>query len=482
MTRSFRDPSGTCWVGKEHVIRVLDEAGATACDSFLSSGCAQSFLKSGRLIGTRAVVNGEAEHLSTVVPPPVLSAIQQRRCRVFGHDRVPFVSYPHEWSPRMLHAAGDLTLSLARESLNDGFCLKDATPLNVLFRGPNPVFVDVPSFEKRDPADPTWNAYAQFVRTFLLPLLVHRKWGVSLRDIFTTRRDGLEPQDVYRYCSFLDRFAAGVFSLVSVPTWLSSRAKARGAALYRPRRMDNSEKARFILESLLKHCQRKLEKLHPRPAGKSTWSDYMLEHSYSSEAFKVKERFVREWLDKWTPARVLDAGANTGHFSALAANAGAAVVAIDLDPACVDGIYGRALDQNLNVLPLVVDLARPSPALGWQNAECDSFLTRAKGSFDCVLMLALIHHLMVTERIPLEEIIKLAAQFTTSHAIIELVLPQDDMFKALTRGRESLHADLDEQRFENACREYFDIEGCVAVPGVHRRLYALKRKSGGDKA
>ena len=190
-----------------------------------------------------------------------------------------------------------------------------------------------------------------------------------------------------------------------------------------------------------------------------------------------KNLCARRWHE-FKPARVLDAGANTGHFSALAAQAGAEVVAVDLDAACVGAIWRRAREQKLNILPLVVNLARPSPALGWQNRETPSFLDRAAGAFDGVLMLALIHHLLVTERIPLEAILRLAADLTTSLLVIEFVEPQDEMFRRLTRGREALHASLDVAAFERACLAYFEIVRSLALPGTHRRMYCLKRRDG----
>lgn len=126
----------------------------------------------------------------------------------------------------------------------------------------------------------------------------------------------------------------------------------------------------------------------------------------------------------------------------------------------------------------MVNLARPSPALGWRNAECASFLDRATGNFDCVLMLALIHHLLVSERIPLSEILRLAYELTRQLLVIEFIEPQDKMFCRLTRGRNSLHADLSPEIFECKCREFFEIVHVLPLPGAKRRMYCLKRKGG----
>jgi 2-polyprenyl-3-methyl-5-hydroxy-6-metoxy-1,4-benzoquinol methylase len=269
-----------------------------------------------------------------------------------------------------------------------------------------------------------------------------------------------------------------MLSLVSLPTWLRSKASAEGQQLYRSRTIENVEKARFVLESLLKQLRRSLNSLKPPVRKESVWSDYMATHSYSEPAFAAKEQFVDTLLREFQPARVLDVGANTGHFSALAARTGAEVVALDIDPACVGTIWRQARAGKLNILPLTVDLSRPSPAVGWWNSECPSFLDRAIGAFDGVLMLAVIHHLLVTERIPLEEILRLASELTTSLLIVEFIAPEDEMFRRLTRGRDELHAFLNQTVFEQTCTAQFDIVRSLALPGTHRRLYGLKRREG----
>lgn len=475
---SFRDPAGCCLIFRGRVLRFVGAEAVGGFQEFLETGGIHQFITAKKFVATRRLSEAEIAPLrSTPELQPVFAA--QPGGAVFEHERIPFPSYPHEWPPEMLWAAGGLTLELARASLVDGFGLKDATPRNVLFRGSEPVFVDALSFEPRNPADPIWLPEAQFVRTFLLPLLANRRWGLPLADVFATRRDGLEPEEVYRLCGPLEKFMPRMLSLVSLPTWLSRKSRTDETKLYQPHRLANAEKAQFILEMLFRRLERNLQALEPPARQESTWSDYMATHSYNDPAFAAKEQFVREALAEFKPARVLDVGANTGHFSALAATAGAEVVAVDLDAACAGAIWRHAREKNLNILPLVVNLARPSPALGWRNAECPSFLDRATGAFDGVLMLALIHHLLVTERIPLEEILRLAYELTNRLLVIEFVEPLDDMFRRLTRGRDSLHASLDVTAFEQVCSAHFEIVRSLALPGTKRRMYCLKRKGGG---
>ena len=472
---SFRDPAGCCCFHHERVLRFVAADSLAEFESFLQTAFARKFTAEKKLISSRKLGEGEVAALRA---EPELNSIfaAQAAGAVFEHEKIPFPSYAHEWPPEMLWDAARLTLELAWAALAEGFGLKDAVPGNILFRGGGPVFIDALSFERRDPRDPLWKPCAQFIRTFILPLLASRRWGLPLSEVFTTRRDGLEPEEIHRLCGPLEKFKPRMLSLVSIPTWLSHKANPNDEKIYQPRPLKDAEKARFILESLFARLERTLASLKPKARKESAWSDYMATHSYGHPAFEAKEKFVGEALAEFKPKRVLDAGANTGHFSELAARSGAEVVAIDLDAACAGAIWSRAREKNLDILPLAVNLARPSPALGWRNRECPSFLDRASGKFDGVLMLALIHHLLVTERIPLEEILRLAYELTNQLLVIEFVEPEDEMFRRLARGRERLHASLNAAAFERACAAHFEIVRSLALPGARRRMYCLKRK------
>jgi SAM-dependent methyltransferase len=437
----------------------VNATGVSDLEAFLASRTCRKFTEKAQLVKTEVREQSEPGRI------------------LLEHERIPFPSFPYEWPPEMLHRAGTLTIELARELLDENLGLKDATPYNVLFRGPEPVFIDLLSFERRDPADPIWLPYGQFTRTFLLPLLANRRLGLPLDQLLSTRRDGLEPEEVYRWATPLRRLCPPFLGLVSAPVWLARRQRPDDTAIYRKKTLANPEKARFILASFLERQRRALARLAPAPAKRSTWSDYMATLSYSRDEFQAKHQFVDEVLAESAPKTVLDIGANTGHFSVLAARRGASVVAIDYDPVVIGELWRTACAEKLDILPLVVNIARPTPAIGWRNQECPSFLDRARGSFDAVFMLALIHHLLVSERIPLPEIISLAAELTTGLVVVEFVAPEDVMFRRLTRGREHLHTGLTQAVFEEACRDRFDIVRSVQLESSTRRLYLLRKRS-----
>jgi SAM-dependent methyltransferase len=458
--RSFRDPGGFVFRSGSRILRAIEPSALDTLKQFLASSPARDFL------AARQIVN-------TDFPDPgVLASEFPQDYHLAEHEPIPFPSFPAEWPREMLACAGFLTLDLAERCLPDGWRLKDATPYNVLFRGSAPVFVDVLSFERRDAQDGLWPAYAQFVRTFLLPLLADH---ASPSEIWLTHRDGLEPEQVYRSLSWSRRLTPPGLTLASFPTWFASRAES-DAGLYRPHLTD-PEKASFTLGAMFRSLRRQLTRLSA-PGSDSHWSKYLdTQTHYTAEQFAAKEAFVASVLSEFHPRRVLDIGANTGHFSEQAALSGATVVAIDSDSTAAGRVWQRASEKKLDILPLVVDLCRPTPALGWRNRESPSFLDRASGGFDLVMMLAVIHHMLITERIPLPEILELAASLSTGLLLIEFVEPADPMFRRLVRGRDALYAHLTAPFFESACEKGFHIVRKTPLANSSRILYLLRRKS-----
>ena len=477
MLASFRDPDGRLLTVDGRIIRIIKKSAASDLRAFLSSEALIEFRKSGKLIRTDFLDAAEVESLSA--KETVMSVLDDGDEKVFAeHERIPFPSFPYEWPPEMLYAAAELTLDMAERLLPESIGLKDATPYNLLYLGAKPIFIDLLSFERRDPGDQTWLPLAQFSRTFLLPLLVNKHFGVRLDQIFIPHRDGLDPEDVIRLCGPLQKVRSPFLTLVTLPARLSRRPLAEDTSIYQKHTSKNPEKAKFILGRVFKSLRRKLESLRPDSNRRSTWSDYMGQNNYTEDYFPIKQQFVEAALAETKPERVLDVGCNTGHFSAIAARAGASVVSIDYDPIVVGKVWSQASTDNLNILPLVVNLARPTPGLGWRNMENPAFLERARGAFDGILMLAVIHHMLVSERIPLKEVMRLARELTTDLLVIEYVGPQDVMFRRISRGRDHLHESLTEEYFEGVSRQYFEITRVQKLGDTHRRMYMMRRKPG----
>ena len=429
---TFRDPAGFLVIQQNQVLRTVRRQFAADTLAFLESSVARRWVDSQRLVSTEIMEAkpGEEAYLA--------------------HPRIFFPSYPWEWTPGQLSAAAELTLDFCDDLVDSGWVLKDATPLNVLFEGPSPRFVDLLSIERRDPENPLWLAAGQFVRTFLLPLAAHQYLGWQL-SAGLTRRDGYEPADLYPKLGVMKWIRRPLVSLVTLPVLLEGRFKTAGARVVRR----SPPIATAILKHTLRSLRRCLRQLTPTPR-QSRWSMYTETAShYSKEDFEHKVAFVRDCLMLAGGKDVLDIGANTGVFSRLAASTGARVVSWDSDVDATEHAWKQADRDGAHVMPLVANLARPTPAVGWNNSENLSLIDRARGRFDFVLMLAVLHHVIVSDQIPLNRVAALLRELTSRWLLIEWVPPSDKMFRQLSCGRDTLYAHLNHHAFVSAFSPYF---------------------------
>lgn len=435
---TFRDPAGSLRMAGDRVLRRVRSEHAAAALQFLQSELARDWVAQGRLVETRFLAGQDGE-------------------LTLEHPRIFFPSYPWEWTPGQWIAAADLTLDLSEALLERGLILKDATPLNILFEGAQPVLVDVLSIDERDPASPIWLAYGQFVRTFLLPLTAWAWLGWPL-SASMQKRDGYEPADLAPFLGFRRRWQEPFRSLVTLPLMLE-KSSPGGSSAARVRQAPEVALTvlRRNLSGLRKHLRR-IERRLESHRHSSRWSAYtQTADHYRAEDQKLKRIFVHDALASAQPKYVLDLGANTGVYSRIAAESGAHVVAWDTDLEASEANWREAQAGQLAVTPLIVNPARPTPAAGWRNAESHSLLDRARSRFDCVMMLGLIHHLLLSEQIPLAAIAALLRELTTCWAIAEWVPATDPRFIDLLRGRDALYGHLDEAAFLLAVERHFTV-------------------------
>ncbi|MDT8323909.1 MAG: class I SAM-dependent methyltransferase, partial [Bacteroidota bacterium] len=147
---------------------------------------------------------------------------------------------------------------------------------------------------------------------------------------------------------------------------------------------------------------------------------------------QAKEEFVRRWTQELSPATVWDLGSNTGRYARIAAESGAQTLAMDADDTVVDAMYDELNTAGAtNITPLVMNLADPSPALGWAHEERPSLADR--GPADLVLCLGLVHHLRYTHMLPLEKQLSFLARIAR-HVILEWIPPEDPNVRTLAVG------------------------------------------------
>jgi SAM-dependent methyltransferase len=338
------------------------------------------------------------------------------------------------------------------------------------------VFIDFLSFERQQPTG-TWIAYGQFVRHFLLPLLLYRKLAMTPSEIFLIHRDGISPERARQLLRGLDLMSAMALELVVLPNMLSRRGSRMLAAQHRstPIAFDASVGLPLFLRTLHR-LQRMVERLRPDYSkSKSLWGGYEETRAHYSDAdLEAKTAFVRQHLGG--SRKVLDLGCNAGEFSLLAAESGATVVSADADDIALSRLYGRIRGKYSRITPIFLNIGRPTPSIGWENRETESFLSRSVGQFDCILVLGLIHHLLVSERSTLPMVVNLLARLEPQQVILEWVDPTDPKFRQVAGLNAALYKNLNSGVLEDCMVKKYTMREKLPLPCGTRVMYLWGRQ------
>lgn len=450
---SFRDPSGFVFRRDGVLYRQVNEVFADDWRAAVDAGILQRWQERGLLVGH------EAADLALAEDP-------DRALAVLRPDPVAFISYPYEWTFGQLKDAALLTLDLQEDAERNGFALRDASAYNIQFDRGRPILIDSLSLERRTGDEP-WAAYRQFCQHFVAPLALMARRDIRCGLMLRDHVDGIPLDLASTLLPGRTRLSTGLGSHVH----LHARAQRRYADAARDaplRAAMGATRRAALLDSL----RRTIQGLHWSPGG-TEWADYDRQTSYSDEGSRAKESLVEAMLRDAGGSVVWDLGANVGRFSAIAAGLGRRVVAWDVDPAASERHYQRLKAGGpTSVLPLVQDLVNPSPGLGWAGAERASFVERCDA--DVVMALALVHHLAISNNVPLDWIAELFARLAPA-AIVEFVPKDDPMVNLLLGSRLDVFADYTADGFERAFATHFRIAARTPIPDSTRVLYRLER-------
>lgn len=451
---SFRDPNGEVYKDGDAIIRTIRPSYSThwsACVSFLAEAADEGVIPS-------------FEELPEA-PEGVWKALRVRR--------VPFISYPYEWCFSQLKDAALLSLALQRRALSNGLIMKDASAYNVQFHNGRPMFIDLLSFEKHTEGHP-WAAYRQFCSHFLAPLALavfndlrclgfSRQWidgiPLDLAASLLSPRARLKPSLLWHV------FLHARMQVRHADT-RTSASKARNARV--------STATLDGLAAALEHAVQSLS----LPARHTEWSDYYADTNYTDDAARHKLEMVEQAVRTQQGALAVDMGANTGRYTRLLAPHFAVVLATDIDPLAVERHYLHLKGQKrTNILPLVLDLANPSPGLGFAGRERDSFNGRCRADF--MLALALVHHLAITGGIPLARLAEYFAGLLKPGAVLvlEFVPKEDSQTQRLLAVRPDTFAEYHLEGCRSTFAEFFEETACLPIRGSLRTLLILQKRA-----
>lgn len=452
LSASFRDPSGFLFSRNGILYRQINRAYEKDYARLVDSGLYEKLVKAGLLIPHVEVDQASAQ--------------SEAGFKVIQPERVAFISYPYEWSFSQLKDAALATLSIQKRALKHGMSLKDASAYNIQFVRGKATLIDTLSFEVYKQGEP-WVAYRQFCQHFLAPLALMSTRDVRLNQLLRVYIDGVPLDLASALLPARTKFNFSLLTHIHIHAGAQRRYSDKALA---PRKGMMSQPAMIgLIESL----EGTVRKLSWQPAG-TEWGAYYEATNYSDSAFEHKKQLVREWSAERKPALVWDLGGNTGVFSREAAASGAFTVSFDLDPAAVEQNY-QVVKKNKeqNLLPLVLDLTNPSPAIGWDNQERDSF--SARGPADMGLALAVIHHLAISNNVPLPQIADFfAARCKT--LVIEFVPKSDSQAQKLLASRQDIFPNYTREGFESAFSERFKIHKAEPVRDSERLLYLMEKR------
>ena len=395
------------------------------------------------------------------------SPFPQKSYKIIKPEQIPDISYPYEWCFSQLKHAALVTLEIQKKAVDFGLSLKDCSAYNIQFKKCKPVLIDTLSFETYCEGKP-WVAYRQFCQHFLAPLFLMTYRDVRLSQLFRIYIDGIPLDLASSILPFYSYFRLS--SLFHIHLHAKSQKHFADKVLKkRDRKMNRIAFLGLIdnLESAVKNLKLKNHD--------TEWSNYYNNLNYASDAFVHKKRIVSELIEKEKPKIVWDIGANVGVFSRIAGNKGIKVISFDIDPIAVEKNYLECIkNDETNILPLLIDVINPSPGIGWENRERMSFIER--GPTDTVLALALIHHLAISNNLPLYKIASFFHSICNT-LIIEFVPKTDTQVQILLSTRHDIFSEYNQHFFEVEFSNYFTIQTSTRIDKTDRVIYLMKKKN-----
>ncbi len=445
---SYRDPSGFMFEHQGILYRQVNAIFKEHFDHFTGSGCYEHFIQNGWLVAH--IEEGDLIFKNTTT------------YKTLRPEVIPFISYPYEWSFDMLRDAALHTLKLLKEGLSYEVMLKDASPYNIQWRNGKPIFIDTLSFEKYQPVH--WIAYRQFCECFLAPLLLMHYTGQPLQSLLLFYPDGIPLSVAAGMLPARSHFSVAVNLHLHLHAALSKKpSKENRQTPAFPRK--KLEQLVTSLESLLLSLSWKTKT--------STWENYYAEALQRNDYVHTKKQIVTNWIQELPHvSTAVDLGANEGEFSLLAATNGMHTLATDTDHASINKLYLKIKKEGIsNVLPLIIDVTHPSPAIGFNNQEREAFVTRARSELG--LVLALLHHLCIGKNLPFEKVAQFLGQLFT-YLIIEFIPKEDVKVQLMLNHKKDIYAWYTRENFLKVFSSRFRILKEKELGSSKRILYLMQ--------
>jgi hypothetical protein len=452
ITSSFRDPSGYVFMDENSVKRTINPIYFPQYTALNQSGFYTKLFDKKLLISHKESFKSDKQ----IIIEPI---------------KIPFVSYPYEWSFLQYKHAALLTLKIQKYSLEHNFTLKDASAFNITFHEGKPIFIDSLSFDFYIENTP-WHAYKQFIMHFLGPLVLGSYYGLDYLKILSYDIEGMSIEKLSKLLptrSYLN-------PIILTNIHLLAKFEKKYASDKKSGKQNLSKASQIkLLESIYDFIKNLKVKQN------TEWDNYYNQTNYNDDSIALKKELTNKWFTSINGKTLIDIGGNDGTFSRQLMQQASLMIVADVDANAVEQNYKQTItNQEKTIVPIVIDILNPPANYGFNNQERFSFIDRVIDiKLDGCLALAVIHHITLTGNIPFQ----LSAQFFAKMAnnlLVEFPTRDDSWVQFLLESKRDFASHFDfynEENFENDYLVYYELIEKVSIPNTHRVLYSLKLRN-----
>jgi ribosomal protein L11 methylase PrmA len=453
---SFRDPAGKIYYEDNRVFRKLTALGTERFLELQNINIISKSIEKGFLVETKVIKNQNKND-------------ENKNELILEHKKIPYISYPYEWSFSQLKDAAIFHLDFHLFLLKNNATLIDASAYNIQFIGSKLKFIDVLSVQKYNEGE-FWVGHKQFCENFLNPLILKSKKGIKFNNWFKGNLEGIETRELNNLLGVFDKFSYNIFVHIYLLNKFDEKYKSKKSLKPISQTKKQFSKKSFV--ALLSQLRKFILKLKDYK-NVTTWDDYSINNTYSDLDKIQKKDCIKEFCKKNTFDLIADLGCNNGEYSILSLNNGCKkVVGFDFDINAIDEAYKKSKVENFDFLPLHFDASNPSSNIGWFQKERKGFIERA--NFDAILALAFEHHLAIAKNIPLNEVVTWLISLAPK-GLIEFVPKEDETIKKMLELKGDIFPDYTEKNFENYLLKNAEIVSKKVISKSKRTIYEYKR-------
>ena len=429
---SYRDFKATVYKSKDKIFRKINTKLNIDFEKFLVSDYYKKNLN--KIINTKVLNDLEVYDYGLEKEKGVIW---------LEHKKLEDIVYPYELTFGQLKDSAILFLDLYIDAIKNSYDIVDASAYNIQFDNKFPVFIDIASFTFLD-KESNIGWHKQFCENYLAPLLIKSKANINFNEFFISNIDGLDLKITSKLLPISTYFNFNILANIHLHSYLNSKISSTSKKNSGNKKVISiSLKQRILIANSFKKIIDNLD-----TKNQSYWSLYSKKNSYTEESYNNKKKTIIDFIKKEKPRSILDLGCNDGDYSEICFQNGVKkIVGVDNDADSLNRSYYRFKKTENNFLPIFQNFSNPSPNIGWNNEERESFQKRYQNKFDGIICLAFMHHICIGKNVPIKLFLEYLEKFS-KNILIEFVHKDDEMVKNLSINKKDIIKDYTIENFK----------------------------------